>query len=323
MHILVTGATGRLGRKFVPALLKKGERLRLLVKSEASARKIFSSNAIEFFEADLTKSPEKKLVEACHGCQALVHAAGLVDFRASEREMIVQNAGATERLAYAARKAGVKRFVFVSSASVYRRINYSPIDEKHPLTPSTAYGISKKLAEEAVQDSGLDYVILRPTIIYGPGFDEGFASVARAVETGKTRIIGDGLNRVPFVYVDDVVQAVLLALRTKKVKQAYNIAGAEVVTQEKALAEVARQVGAATPREHISKGRAYVFAWLEETLAPLVGRRPRLLREHVYVLSEDRVFSIEKAERLLGYRPRVSFAKGLKQTLPYLLGARK
>jgi len=321
--ILVTGATGRLGRRLVPALLKTEERLRLLVKSEAEARKIFSSNAIEFFEADLTKSPEKKLVDACRNCSAVVHAAGLVDFRASEREMIVQNTAATERLAYAARKASVKRFVFVSSASVYRRINYLPIDEKHPLTPSTAYGISKKLAEEAVQDSGLDYVILRPAIIYGPGFDEGFGSVVRAVKKGKMRVIGDGLNRVPFVHVDDVVRAVVLALRTKNSRQAYDLAGAEVVTQKQALAEVAKQVGAAKPSKHVSKGRAYFLASVDELFSPFVGRSPRMLREHVYVLSEDRVFSIEKAKRLLGWTPCVSFEKGLKQTLPYLLGERK
>ncbi|NYZ75623.1 NAD-dependent epimerase/dehydratase family protein, partial [Candidatus Micrarchaeota archaeon] len=312
LRVLVTGSTGRLGVKLVPVLLRNGLQLRLLVRNEAAARKLFSSTRIEFFEADLVESPEKRLVEACRNCSAIIHLAGLVDFRASEREMMVQNTAATERLVYVARKAGAKRFVFLSSASVYRRIKYLPIDEKHPLTPDTSYGISKKLAEEAVQDSGLDYVILRPTIIYGPGFDEGFASVVRSVKKGSMKIIGGGLNRVPFVHVDDVVRAVVLALRTKNSRQAYNIAGADVITQKEALAEVAKQVGARPPFKHISRGRAYFLAWIEETLAQLLGRRPRLLREHVYILSEDRIFSVQKARKRLGYRPRVSFKKGLK-----------
>jgi len=320
--LLITGATGRLGRKLVQVLLKKKHRLRLLVRSEKQARKMFGSRAAQFFEADLVKSPEKKLVEACRNCSAVVHLAGLVDFQASEREMIVQNAVATEKLVSAARKAGVKRFVFLSSASVYRRIKYLPVDEKHPLTPTTAYGISKKLAEEAVQDSGLDYVILRPTIIYGQGFDEGFGAVVRAVKKGEMKIIGDGLNRVPFIHVDDVVQAILLSLHAKKSRQAFILSGPDVVTQEEALTQVALQLGVPKPTRHVSKKMAYFIAWADEAISRLAGRRPRMQREHVYVLSEDRVFSVEKARKLLGWRPRISFKKGLKQVLSYLLEAR-
>lgn len=306
--ILVTGATGKLGARLVPALAKAGFKLRLLDFSASKAKQLFPKLKYEFVEADLVRTPIEKLAEACRGCEAVTHLAGVVDYSLPELKIMSINYGGTEKMAVAAKRAGVKRFILMSSTSIYGRLKEFPTTEKTAPSPSSAYGRSKLLAEHAVKRAKIPYIILRPTIIYGPGFDAGFGSVARGISKGKMKIIGDGTNRVPFVHVDDVVRAVVLALKAKKLNEDYIIAGSEVMTQKQALEEVARAVGARPPREKIPKLLALLAAGSAEK------------REYAHVLGDDRLFSYAKARKMLGFKPKVKLRAALKELVPFWLG---
>ncbi len=293
----------------VPVLAAKHFKPRLLVRDEGRARRLFRGLDCEFVQADLLRSSFDDLVHACRGCCAVVHLAGSADYSLSERDLVALNYGGTERIVVAAKRAGVKRFVFLSSTSVYgARPRELPVTEKTRFSPSNAYGRSKLLAEYAVKRARIPFVILRPTVIYGPGFAAGFREVARALVKGKMFLVGDGSNRVPLVHVDDVVQAIVLALKSGKLNEDYLIAGCEVLTQEQVLRMLARALKVLPPQKKIPK-------WLALLLAGSAEKR-----EYVRVLAEDRVFSLDKAQKLLGFRPKRRLGVELVKLVPFLLG---
>ncbi len=297
MKILVTGATGRLGRAFVSIFSRKhpGARLRLVVRYK-SRLEIVPKNS-EVVEADLSKELPAGL---CSRVDTVVHFAALVDASAPESELMLQNFEATKKLIDAAKSVGVKRFIFCSSISVFRD------------TSSNAYGRSKLLAEEYLKKSGIEYVILRPAIIYGPGFREGFEQVISGIKKGKMAIIGSGENHIPLVHVDDVVQAFTLALEKEEVKnEDFDIVGDEKPTQAELFALVAKKLGLKPPSRKMPKSIAYLLVGIDELKARITKQKPKMLRDYVDILAEDRIHSNEKAKKLLGFSPRVTVEQGI------------
>lgn len=320
--ILLTGANGRLGRRVAKALLEEGFEVKAVDKKINGLKQELSNylknKKLELIEVDLLQLDEKKLNELCQGIDFVIHLAALIDYTAKERDLIKVNWLATASLANAARKMGVKGFVLASSTSVTRKPCYLPIDEKHPFTPRNAYGRSKMFAEFSVKKSGLDYIILRMTIIYGKGFEEGFSQVVKGIKKGKMKLIGSGENRIAFVHINDVVNAFLLSLKALekgKVKKETFIITGKPFTQKECFEEIARQLRVEPPKQHVNKSLAYLMAFFEEKKASLLGKKPKIMREHVHTLGEDRWFNTEKAEKELGWKPKVEFRTGLREFL--------
>jgi len=325
MKILITGAAGRLARHLTPALYSHYE-LVLLDKSGENVReslkrtKLIDFEKIKIVEADLTTAPENVLREACAGCDAIIHLAALLDYAASRKQFFETNVYATKRLLDAARAAGsVKRFILVSSTSVYgQKSKENALNEESEFAPTDAYGESKLAAEQAVRESGLPFVILRPSVIYGIDFIEGFFQVVSGIKTGKLKLIGDGENKIAFVHVDDVVQAILLALEKKEaVGQDFIISG-EPVTQKQAFDAVADVLGVPRVEKKVSKRLAYFKVWLEKIKARLLGRKPKLAKENVATICENRWFDVSKARKILGFKPRIAFEDGVSEVVSAL-----
>ncbi len=318
--ILVTGGTGRLGRVVVRQLLERGHKLRLIVRSAAKARELFAKTGyakkIELAEADLADgSPAsmKKILEACKGTGVAVHLAAQVDANASEEELFRSNLDATVHLLEACSAGKAKRFVFCSSTSVYKKVLRQPINESHPFTPTNAYGLSKVAAEAAVRASGIPFVILRPPLIYGPGFDTGFGSVVRMIRKKKMVVVGNGKNRIALVHVEDAARAFVLATEAgKKVENQDFIISGESVEQGECLRLVAQALKVPAPKVHVPKRVLLAGAAVVEKIFPLLGKKPFVRREYVDTLGEDRVFSIKKAEKLLGWTAKIKLAGAIK-----------
>ncbi|MFA6048652.1 MAG: NAD-dependent epimerase/dehydratase family protein [Candidatus Micrarchaeia archaeon] len=318
MKILVTGGTGRLGRVVVRQLLARGHSLRLLVRSAAKAKLLFGriGKKLEFAEADLENASDasvKKLSGACRGVQTLVHLAAQVDYDVSSAQMYKANFGATVRLLEACKGAKVGRFVFCSSTSLYHKPSQRPIGESHALSPSNAYGKSKLAAETAVRASGIPFVILRPTLIYGPGFDTGFGAVVRLIRKNRMAVVGGGENRIALLHVEDAARAFVAAIEAGKRAEgeAFIISG-EPVSQMDCYLGVARALGVQPPKIHVPKRALLAAAGAAEAFAKLFGKKAFLRSEYVNTLGEDRVFSTRKAQRLLGWAPKVKFADAVK-----------
>src|SRR5262245_22852703 len=220
IRALVTGATGMLGSHLVERLVAGGITVRIYARpqSDVSALKALP---IEITYGD--NEDRAALVRAVEGCQWIFHVAGLVrpadifsrgnDFETLRRV----NVNFTESILEASLNAGVERFFYVSSTSVYGLDAPVPISETVLPDPSSDYGLSKVMAEafvKAYQDKGLTTTIIRPPIIYGTRDRHLTPLVLSLARLPVTPLIDGGKGLQDVVFVGDVVELIWLACQT-------------------------------------------------------------------------------------------------------------
>lgn len=280
MKVLVTGATGFTGSRVVPLLLNSGYQVRCLTRA-TSDRSPLSALTVEWATGDLANV--ESFTTALRGVDALVNIASL-------------GFGHAESIVSAAKEAGVKRGIFISTTAIFTQLN--------------AGSKSIRLAaEEAIQASGLDYTILRPTMIYGSPRDRNMWRLMRLLRiTPIMPIFGDGESLQQPIFVDDVAQAVMLALKTDAtIGKSYNIAGKDPLTYNQVIDTVSMALGKNVWKLHLPYlpiVRALQFT--ERMRLPLPIKAEQVLR-----LNENKAFSYEDAQKDFGFSPR-SFEEGIR-----------
>lgn len=228
--VLVTGAKGFIGRHLVDGLIaENANALGLSIDGEGPEK-----NGLRWVAGDITKPAS--VLDLCKDVDIVYHLAAISNVDASIRNpvrTIETNVMGTTNMLEEARKAEVKKFVYVSSAHVYGVPQYLPIDENHPVVPRETYAASKIAAENIVQaygnSYGMEYVILRPFNIFGPGQDPSFLIPGVVDQALKNGIIKVG-NIEPtrdFLYVKDLVNAFISAGRNGK--GIYNVGSGEEI----------------------------------------------------------------------------------------------
>lgn len=280
MKVLVTGGTGFTGSRLIPLLLQNGIEVRALTRL-TSDRSPLSTLRVEWATGDLS-NPET-LTSALRGVDALVNIASL-------------GFGHADSILRSAKEAGVKRGIFISTTAIFTQLN--------------AGSKSIRLAaEEAIQASGLDYTILRPTMIYGSKRDRNMWRLIRLLRvTPILPIFGDGESLQQPIFVDDVAQAVLLVLQNKiTIGKSYNIAGKAPLTYNQIIDTVANVLGKRVWKLHLPY--MPIVGTLQFT--ERIKLRLPIKAEQVLRLNEDKAFSYEDAQRDFGFSPR-SFEAGIK-----------
>ncbi len=280
MKVLVTGATGFTGSRVVPLLLQSGYQVRCLTRA-TSDRAPLSALTGEWVTGDLS-NPEA-LTAALRGVDALVNIASL-------------GFGHAEDIIASAKAAGVKRGIFISTTAIFTQLN--------------AGSKSVRLAaEEAIQASGLDYTILRPTMIYGGPRDRNMWRLIRLLRlTPVMPIFGDGESLQQPIFVDDVAQVVLRALQTDAtIGRSYNIAGKDPLTYNQVIDTVASALGKRVWKLHLP----YMPIVRALQFTERLGLRLPIKAEQVLRLNENKAFSNEEAQRDFGFSPR-GFEEGIR-----------
>ncbi len=310
--VLVTGATGKIGVHLVRALAAKGDSVRAVVRS-GSGHSLPSG--VEKIECDLASEALPKA--AFEGIDKIVHAAGLVA-EGPYSALVGANSFAVKNLLCNC-PAEAQKIVALSSIAVYGECGGQLVDESFPTKPDSDYGKSKLLGETFAREycGTLPIIFLRPAIVYGPGFEDGFFPVLDYIQRGKMKIIGNGKNRVPLVHVLDVVQAILLALEASSQPcREYNIAGIEQPSQSELLTMAAQELGVAPPSEHVSVGMAKFLASAKSSLSSFgLGKKPRVSAMNIRQLSLDRAYSTQRAAKELGFEARIKLREGLKEVV--------
>lgn len=300
--ILLTGATGRLGKSLLPLLIAKGCKVRAIMRPKSSAA---LPSGVERVECDLSvASPPSG---AYYGVDRIIHLAALVG-EYPEKELRLQNERATLNLLSAAPES-VKRVVLASSISVYGGHPGETVSEAYKPLPDTAYGKSKLAQERAAASFCGKFPIsaLRFGMIYGTHFTEGYHEVFERIISGKMAIIGDGKNRIPLIHADDACEAILCALFSKATGfRAYNIVG-EPATQEELFRMAAEALSAKPPSRRIHA----VLAHAGLALRAALGKKG-LSADHLRQISSDRAYSTLLAERELGFGAKVKLGVGIK-----------
>lgn len=320
MEILVTGANGFVGRHLILALQKRGDNVRAL-SSPGGDTTWLKQHDIAIFRGDIRN--QDALAEPMRGVDAVVHlvAETKKKFGPIQHAYAVNVAG-TENVCRAALAAGVRRLVYSSTSAIYNMNVGRPVTEDDPIEPlDDPYCLTKAQGDELVQrmirDEQLPAVIIRLGALLGPGDSLNFGRLVDRVRAGKGIIVGSGNNAVPYVYITDVVQALLLALDSERaVGQVYNISNDQIITQEQYLSAIAQEVGALPPRTHVPYYPMYAAAYVAERISTLSGYRipPVATRHGIKILGEDGRLSIDKARRELGYVPQVPIREGVRLT---------
>ena len=318
MRIFVTGAGGFIGRNVTRRLIADGHRVTALLMP----REPDPFSGVEIARGDLVA--DGRLAPLFEGHDAVVHLAGAVGFQTWKacREVNVEG---TRRVARAAAVAGVKRFVHMSSVSVYGRVPDLPLTEESPMKAiGDPYGDTKIEAERIVREfeasAGLRLTVLRPTVVYGRR-DRKFAlNLIALVRGGKAAFPGDGRNRVDLVHVDDVADLVSLVLRSPASEgRTYNVAHPDNPSLNELVRELARLMDVPLRVRYLPFPLAFAAASLAEGAARLTGKAPRLNRYSVRVIGRNYSYIVDRVEKELGFRPRVGLFEGIKDVLEHEL----
>ena len=304
MKILVTGATGRIGSKLVKELLNRGYQVRAFV-FEGDLR---IHHNLEMFKGDIANKEDVR--KAIGGCDIIYHLAAIVDYLAPKSLVWKVNVEGTRNIFEFSKE---KKVIFMSSTSVLgNKLKIMPADESTPYNPSNYYGYTKMEAEKIAKENNA--IIIRSPSAYGPEFKEGFFKILKAIENGKMKIIGNGKNKLQYTYVDDLIQALILAMGGEP-GEIYNIAGEDVKTQEELYQIAAKNLGVQPPIKHMSILFLSIVARINAIIYRINKKRPSILPEYIEKLTDTRVFDISKAKRELNYNPQFSFERGITEVV--------
>jgi ornithine--oxo-acid transaminase len=321
---LVTGASGFIGGHLAQRLVEDGYQVRCLVRP-SSDTSLLDNLEVEIAEGDLTSS--RSLGRAVEGCSHVLHCGALVSDWATQKEIAAINVEGTRNLLDASVSASVERFVHFSTTDVYGYPGGAAVDESFAGNGfSNWYSQTKRAAElEVRRTQGLETVVLRPATVYGPRSKEVVGEIARAMRNGNMLLIDRGRSVAGLVYVDNLVDVALLALRHEAaVGHAFNATDGLPVTWKEFTEGLAEGLGCSPARWNMPYWMASGIGFSLEHGYRLLRRttklttQPLLSRQAVHVLGRNQDFSNRKARELLGWEPRVDYATGLAATLDWL-----
>jgi 2-alkyl-3-oxoalkanoate reductase len=322
MRVAVTGATGFLGRNLTAHLVASGFEV-VAIGRDSVARAELVDAGVEVAQVDIRDLD--LLNRAFKSVEIVCHLAALAAPWGRRQDFYSINVQGTKNVVNACRINGVRRLVFVSSPSVLfdgSDLHEVTEDRPYPSRFISSYCASKKLAEEAVRDATkeLETTIIRPKAIFGPGDKSLLPRILDAAKRKRLWQIGDGTNEIDLTYVDNVSQAILLAMSSAAaVGKTFHITNDEHV-KIWPLIESILQPMRLSLRGALSFETAFRAATLIELGYRLFpGYEPPLTRLTVGLLGRTQTFNIALAKNELGYRPKVSLADGLAHTLSNLV----
>jgi nucleoside-diphosphate-sugar epimerase len=305
MIVAVTGGTGFIGRKLVERLIERGDEVRVLTRQPLALKK---SSLLEVYECDLQEAQVKDLATILQGVDVLYHCAGQLKDSHMMKSLHVD---ATRKLIEAS-SGRIGRWVQLSSVGVYGSVNKGIVTESSDLNPSGEYETTKSdsdlLVTAAANKAHFSCSILRPSNVYGEGMNNrSLYSLIAMIQRGWFFFIGKPGSTANYIHVDNVVEAlVLCGSMPQAVGQIYNLSDQR--TMEQFVGKIAHSLGKEVPRTRMPE-------YIIRPLARLLGNLPGipLSATRVDALTGRVVYSIEKIERELGYRHRVSMEQGLEE----------
>lgn len=316
MNVLVTGATGFIGRHLIKRLIHEDHHIRALVLPEEDLSSLELAS-MEIIRGDIC---DYQAVErAAAKCQLIFHLAAKTEAsRSSRKALEAVNVQGTANVARAALHVGARRLVFCSSGALYgRAIRNRAINEDTIPTPDSIYGQSKFLAERILlshhQYDGLPVVLARLSAVFGPGATS-WLDLFQAIASGRFRLIGAGHNHHHTADVSDVAEGLALCGSIKGIEGGtYLIAGSEPVQLLDLIQMIGEEIGLIESPRKLPAGpfRLYEIA-SHHVYAVTSYRLPRADRIDLFL--GDRIFNLSRSRQELGYNPKVSTREAVHRT---------
>jgi nucleoside-diphosphate-sugar epimerase len=317
-QVLVTGATGFLGGEVARRLAKDGALVKALARRPQKAGYINQQPNITIVEGDITDVERMKQV--MQGCSIVFHVAAALGGNLAKQYHI--NVDGTRNVMLAAAAAKVEHVVHVSSIAVYGYHYDGDITEDFEQKPGRVpYNITKSQAETVIREIGeehnVPYSIIRPGIIYGPRSNGWTATMFKIAKRNPTPFLGDGHGKTHPIYVDDVVDLMmLLAIHPAAVGQAFNCSADPAPSWREFLGSYSRLAGHSNWLG-ISPMVMRPIAPIIELFLTLSGE-PQEVPTLVDFLQASKTYKMTKARELLGWQPKTDLQAGINNCEPWL-----
>jgi nucleoside-diphosphate-sugar epimerase len=318
----VTGGTGFIGKSLVNRLLAEGHTVRLLARDPKKARRLFGKDAA-IIPGDL-KNPEA-LKSGTKGADIVFHLAAQVGDFGPRRGYYETNVNGTKAVVDAADGSNISRFVYMSTNAVTGMKRTAVTDETAPYADTGGhYGISKGRAERIIRDrhreNGFPGVVLRPPIVYGPECYNFVIRPLTMIKHGKMVLVGRGVGLCWHVYIENLIDAVMLAAaRPDAAGEVFIISdGKDDTTWRDYFNLLAATAGYGPVTKNVPAPVARSVARVSYALYSLFGIPPMLTPMGVGILTSGAPVSIRKAQTVLGYKPRVDLDRGMKKVGEWL-----
>jgi uncharacterized protein YbjT (DUF2867 family) len=289
--ILVTGGSGFIGRHLVARLVAEGESVRVAARGERSGT---LPESVEQVQANVVTGDG--LRAAMEGVDRIAHLVGIIVERGSQRfDAVIR--GGTQNVVAAAKDAGVHKLLYLSA------IGSAP-DPKFP------YWQAKWQAEQSLIESGLNYTILRLSLVFGPE-DDFFNRLARLVrQMPVTPIAGNGKTKFQPIWVEDVATCIIACLREGSHDgETLEVGGPEQMTYNELIDVVGNELGVKRLKVHVPLALMRPGARLLQSLLS----NPPVTMDQLAMLAKDNITEVDAVQRQFGFAP-----KSLREGLDYL-----
>ena len=309
---LVTGPTSGIGRLLIKKLLASGHQVRVLVRSSETLNSL--PPGVIPHVADITLSgghdDQRRLEEACTGVRYVFHLAAITNLkRASLDEFINTNVIGTENVLRACVDANPAaehiRFIYLSSTEVYGKQRQGEIiTEDSELRPTSSYGQTKHMAEEVIRafeqaHPKIEYTIFRTSTMYGPYYEGSFNKIFRLIKQQKMKYIGQGLNHLTLIHVDDVVKGITMSMDNPRAfDRTYNLTDGKDYTLKLLFEKAAMFLNVPAPSKSI-----------HPTLVKLASTISNVNPAEIDFLMSDRIISIDRITNDIGFKPEKNIDK--------------
>ncbi len=311
--VFVTGALGFVGR----AILARYQEL----DAETVGLDLHANPSAGVVAGDVSEPDAWQ--EMINGCDLVIHTAAIVTNNVPPSEAWRVNVLGTRRVLDAAIQAGARRFVHLSSLAAMRFILEDRADETAPVMPTGNPYVDTKIASEqavlaAHATCEIPCTIIRPADIYGPGSRPWTIVPVQMIKKGLFLLPAHGQGVFRAIYIDDLVDGVMLAAENKEGSgQIFIIGGESTVSCEKFFGYYYHMLGKGSPRM-VSTPVAIAIAEIGRVIFTLLGRQTELGRGAMEMLSKKNTVSNAKARRILGWQPRVDLDEGMRRTETWL-----
>jgi len=310
--VAITGSTGFVGSHLCTRIMSAGIKPNLLVRKTSDPELVseFKSRGAKIFYGDVS---DKDAVEkALDGCSHVFHIAALFrEAKHDDARYYEVNVEGTRNVLDACAAQNVERLAHCSTVGVHSHIPNPPANESEEYRPGDIYQETKcegeKLAAEYFKAGKVNGVVIRPAMIWGEG-DKRMLKLFRGVKKRSFPIIGDGRTMTHWVYVHDLVDGfILAATKPEALGQTYILAGKRAASISELVETVADCAGVKPLPVKVPARPVQILGDITETVCRPLGVEPPIYRRRVDFFTKDRHFDIGKAEKELGYVPRLSF----------------
>jgi UDP-glucose 4-epimerase len=322
MKILVTGATGFVGKKIVAELVETGAQIITCGRNR-------SADLPNYYQVDITSKPSiERLFNEIGRIDCVVHSAGLAhQFQAPKDPGVFYsvNVDGTGHIAEAAANTVCKKFILISSISVYGDGKPNPCTEDFPCAPSGDYAESKLGAEVVAtaicRKAGIDLTVLRLATVYGEGDVGNVLRLLKMIDGGKFVWAGKGKNSKSLIYNGDAARACHIAIKEQQPGiNIYNVTD-QPHSMKKIVNTIAEKLELKAPKLSLPAGLVNA-AFKTMSIVPIVGRKAKNLSQTLKKWQSDDVLSGEKIKRDLGFVTETSLAEGIAREVAWYRNGR-